>query len=473
MKRREFLSTILSAAAVGATGFSRRSGPRRPDVILISVDTLRPDCLGCYGYRRETSPAMDALASQGIRFAQTYAQSSWTLPSHMSLFTSQYSHVHAVQNDGVSLRDSAVTLAEVLSGAGYHTTAFVSWVYVAKKFGFDQGFAEFTELLPPEHLVDSSSRWSAKAEQVTDVVIRWLQSKPQRPFFLFVHYFDPHIDYEPPPPFDTMFDPDYSGEASGSFGWLERYIKGLHQVPNVIDPRDLEHVKALYDGEVRYTDTHLKRLFAAIEDTVGLDDSLLILTSDHGEEFNEHGSMEGHQWTLYDEVIRVPLVFRLPRDSRDSRLVESQVELIDVPATIVDYLELPAPPSFQGRSLARALTGKPPATGKRMAFAETRRFNMKQSLRGERYKLIHTDDTGINRRGVPIVPGYELYDLQQDPGEQKNIYDESLPLAKVLVAQLENMRRAQPGVADAGQEGPAVELSDEERERLRAMGYIQ
>ena len=473
MKRRQFLSTILSAAAAGALGISPRPRRRPINVVFISVDTLRADHLGCYGHLRDTSPNLDGLASQGVRFTNAFAQSSWTLPSHMSMFTSQYPHVHAVQNAGRSLRDSATTLAEVMAGAGYHTAAFVSWVYVAKKYGFGQGFNEFTELLPPAHLVDSSSRWSTKAEEVTDVVARWLRRGHDQPFFLFVHYFDPHINYQPPPPYDTMFDPGYTGSAKGTFQWLQRYIKGVHHQPNVIDPRDVEHVKALYDGEIRYTDTHLQRLFDAIDATVGLDQCLLILTSDHGEEFNEHGSMEGHQWTLYDEIIRVPLIFRLPGAVRAGAVVESPVELIDVPTTILDFLQVPRPPSFQGRTLRSLIQGDPLDDGKGIVFAETRRFNMKQSLRGERFKLIHTDDTGVNRRGVPVVAGYELFDLQQDPLEQNNIYDESLPIAKLLASRLSEQRRSMPGLPDQGRQGPEVQLSNDELERLRSLGYIQ
>ncbi len=471
--RRCLVEAVVTCATVsGAWGGPPRDNGPPPNVILVSIDTLRADHLGCYGYQRATSPNIDALAAGGVRFASAFAQSCWTLPSHMSLLTSQYPHVHAVQDEGVALRDSAITLAEVLSDGGYDTAAFVSWVFVAAQYGFDQGFAQFTELLPPAHLVDASTRWSVKADKVSDAAIAWLTREPGRPFFLFVHYFDPHIDYEPPPPFDTMFDPDYRGPASGSFLWLNQYIKGVQREPKVIDPRDLEHVTALYDGEIRYTDTHVQRLLEAIERAVGLDNCLVALTSDHGEEFNEHGSMEGHQWTLYDEVLRVPLIIRMPGGARAGTVVEPPVQLIDLAATILEVVKVPCPTSFQGRSLMDLILGLPPAAPFPAVYAETERYNLKQCVRGLRYKLIHTYDTIVNRRGIPIVAGYELYDLRADPREQRNIYDEILPVARLLASELRRRECCEVGDAGTTTASPLVRLSDQERERLRALGYV-
>ena len=476
MERREFLLTLLTAlASAGKVGAASGPGKKRPHVIFISIDTLRADHLGCYGYGRKTSPNIDSLAGQGVRFANAFAQSSWTLPSHMSMMTSQYPHVHAVENAKSSLNESAVTLAEILSEAGYRTAAFVSWIFVSQKYGFGQGFREFTELIPPERYIDSSTRFSFKAEEVTACVSRWLQQKHDQPVFLFVHYFDPHMNYEPPPPFDAAFDTDYQGEASGEFDWLRRYIKYVHAEADrqTISPRDLEHVKALYDGEIRYTDTHLKALLDAIDKSLGLDNCLLVLTSDHGEEFNEHGSMEGHQWTLYDEVLHVPLILRLPGGVHAGTVVQPVVQLIDPAPTILDVLGLPAAPSFQGRSLVGLVTGDYDPTENRLTFAENRRFNAKQSVRSSRYKLVHTDDIGVNARGVPVVPGYEMFDLEQDPAEQHNIYDGSHAAAIALAVHLHQWKASWPAGPAAGEPGPEVELSEEELERLRDIGYIQ
>lgn len=479
-------ATLLSALAFAATVVLTTTGacrkgdappaartdpPPRPHVVLISVDTLRADHLGCYGHSRDTSPRLDALAAQGVRFANAFSQASWTLPSHISMMTSQYPHVHGVEQGDQALPESAMTLAEVLSAVGYQTGAIISWVYLAEQYGFDQGFDRFKELLPPPHLVDSATTASFKAEQVTDHAIRWLERRHTKPFFLFVHYFDPHIDYEPPAPFDRMFDPDYQGEANGTFDWLYKFIKGVHHEPETIQPRDLQHVIALYDGEIRYTDTHLGRLFDAIDRTLGLDRTLIVFTSDHGEELNEHGSMEGHQWTLYEEVVRVPLIFRLPGGAGADRVVTTPVELIDLPTTILSLLNVAPPTLFQGHDRSRLLTAPAPVGEPAIVFGEIRRYNRKQYVRNARYKLIHTDDIGTNARGIPVTPGYELFDLLNDPGEQHNIYHPDLAVARLLKNVLD--RRRESTLPGPTQKPTQVKPTPAEINRLRSLGYAE
>jgi arylsulfatase A-like enzyme len=470
-------AAILSDAASGPRDSvsPRDSGGSRPapqpNVIFISVDTLRADHLGCYGYERDTSPQIDALAARGVRFANAFSQASWTLPSHISMMTSQYPHVHGVHDNGTALPPDATTLAGVLSERGYDTAAFVSWVYLGKTYGFDRGFDEFNELLPPEDKIDSETSSAYKAEQVTDAAIRWLERPHEEPFFLFLHYFDPHMNYEAPEPYRSMFDPEYAGAADGSFGWLKEYIKGCHRTPNQIDSRSLEHVKALYDGEIRYTDTHLGRLFDALDGLLRLDNCLIIFTSDHGEEFNEHGSLEGHQWTLYDEVIHVPLIVRLPGDERAGETVEGPVQLIDIATTILRLLEIPVPGAFQGRDLRPWIAGAAPTGEPLAAFGEIDRFNRKQYVRTERYKLIHTDDIGENKRGVPVEPGYELYDLLRDPAEQRDALEQHAAVAGELMWRLERHRRSHADAAPVSP-APGIPLSDTELSRLRSLGYV-
>lgn len=443
----------------------------RPNVVMISIDTLRADHLSCYGYTRPTTPHLDALAARGVRFANASAQASWTLPSHMSLMTSQYPHVHGVENDEQALAEEATTLPEVLAAHGYETAAFISWVYLGAQYGFAQGFDEYTELLPPEHLVDSETGAAYRAEEVTDHAIRWLNKPRTEPFFLFLHYFDPHISYEPPPPYDRLFDPAYEGAARGTFAWLKQYIKGLHHEPAQIDARDLAHITALYDGEIRYTDEHLGRLFDALERTVGLDECLLVVTSDHGEELFEHGSMEGHQWTLYEETVHVPLIFSLPGAPDPGRIVQTPVELIDVAATILNLLDIARPWSFQGRAHSALLAGDAPPDDVAFAFSEIDRFNRKQSIRDARYKLIHTDDIGNNRRGVPVKPGYELFDLERDPHEQVNIFHEEQLIALRLLKELEQRKCSAP-TRGPGPAPQAVQVSQSDMQRLRSLGYV-
>lgn len=484
MRRTKHLNTRLVASAALLAGLmpaisadSRAHAAEQPHVIFISIDTLRADHLGCYGYERETSPRIDAFAEESVRFEQAFSQASWTLPSHMSMMTSQYPHVHGVENDGMSLSRDATTLAMVLGDEGYHTAAFVSWVYLGKRFGFHKGFREFTELLPPADKVDSATTAAFKAAQVTDKAIAWLKKKEHRkPFFLFVHYFDPHINYDAPEPFKKMFDPDYDGpEGVGTFGWLRKYIKGVHEKPNKIEPRPLQHAIALYDGEIRYTDTHVGRLFDAIDGTVGLENCLIVLTSDHGEEFNEHGSMEGHQWTLYEEVVHVPLIIRAPDRAAAGAVVRRPVELIDIATTILAWLDIEAPPTFQGEDLKPWMDGRTERVADTLAYGEIDRFNKKQFLRTDRYKLIHTDDIGKNKRGVPVQAGYELYDIREDPTEQRNLFNDLPDVAGSLMWVLEQHRRSRPEAVSApSRRRPEreVKLSAHELERLRSLGYV-
>ena len=231
---RTFLAFLLLAAA-GCVGDEETLPPH---VILISIDTVRADHLGCYGYARDTSPNIDALAREGVTFSRAFAQASWTLPSHMSVMTSLYPPVHGVQEDDHALGDAAATLAQVLQTGRYETAGFVSWVYVGRSFGFARGFGEFHELIHRDRLRMASGGGAFRAEEITDRVITWLEKPHPEPLFLFVHYFDPHMDYVPPPPYDRQFDPDYSGPAQGTHAWLGRYIKYFPVPPATLPERD-------------------------------------------------------------------------------------------------------------------------------------------------------------------------------------------------------------------------------------------
>lgn len=454
-------------------GSAEREHPRkRPHVILISVDTLRADHLGCYGYARDTSPNIDRLAARSVRFENAFAQASWTLPSHMSIMTSQYPHVHGVEQQDQALPESALTLAEVLDNAGYLTAAMISWVFVGREYGFAQGFDEFVELVPPPEQVDSATSAAFRAEQVTDRAIEWLSRRQGEPFFLFLHYFDPHINYDAPEPYTTMFDPDYKGSARGDFDWISPYIKGLHHEPARVGMRDLKHLTARYDGEIRYTDHHIGRLIGALDQSVGLDNCLIVFTSDHGEELNEHGSLEGHQWTLYDEVVHVPLIIHPPGGLEGGAAVTTPAESIDIASTIAGWLGIAQPPSFQGDDFSGLLADPSLRIDAGFAFGEIRRFNRKQYIRSADFKLIHSDDIGLNARGVPVEPGYEMFDVRNDRRELVNIFRPSWPLAQRLVRELETRAASLPGKpSDGGKPARAAPTPDDQK-RLRSLGYI-
>ena len=489
------------------------AGP--PDILLISIDTLRPDHLGTYGYERDTSPVLDSLAARGATFENAFAQSSWTLPSHVSLMTSTYPAVHQVDTERRSLPESIPTLAESLQARGYETTGFVSWIYLAAKFGFARGFDRYDELVPSRELQDSSSKHSVRAAGIVDSVLSWAYGHseshdPMRergiredsamgdgesekgkdthrkgsassrpPFFLFVHFFDPHMDYDPPLADARSFDPAIESTEAGSYDALKPYIAGLSADVPPIPEKVIGHAIDLYDAEIRYTDRELGRLLDGLRRLGLLDHAVIVVTSDHGEEFGEHGSMEGHQWTLYDEVLHVPLLVAAPgldQGIRISRIVES----IDIAPTLLRWAGIEAPPSYQGRPLQELLTGTPgaradgrsllpPVEWEERAFAELGRFVIRASLRTPDHKLIYTKDThGKSRLGVPIEPGFELFDLHADPLEHDNLYADDSPVARQLTDRLRAWaahRGALPSIVEP-------QLTAEERERLRSVGYI-
>ncbi len=448
----------------------------RPNLVLISIDTLRPDHLSCYGYERETSPFIDSLAERGLRMENAFAQASWTLPSHMSLFTSTYPQSHQVENEDRQLPPDVPTLTEVLAEQGYQSTGFITWVYLSARFGFGRGFDRYEELLPPDKTQDPTTQWSA-GSVVDEVIETWSPPEGEESFFLFLHFFDPHMSYVPPASQARTFGVDDASSDFGRYEHLKTWIRGLR--PNVPPPPAaiVDTTIALYDAEIRYTDGELRRLFQHLEAVGALANTLIVLTSDHGEEFGEHGSLEGHQWTLYDEVLRVPLIFVWP-DGAAGKTAFAQpafaqtgvrdelVQTLDIAPTILDVLGLDRPETFSGRSL-RALM-EDPARWEERTFAQIRRFNAKWSVRTPSHKLIFTADTGTNRFGVPVQSGYEFFDLENDPNERKNLFDETAPVAAELQGRLErwSARRGELRRVDN------PNLTPEELEQLRSVGYI-
>ena len=347
----------LAALALLVAGGCGGSG-ERPNVVLISIDSLRADHLGCYGYARDTSPGVDRIASEGARFEQHIASSTWTLPSHAALFTSLPDSLHGCTDTDRVLAPEAVTLAERFRAAGYETAGFFSGPYLHPAFGFGQGFDRYEDCTsyaaltaggPPASWANRPDLNEAAHRDVTgprvlEAVRRWFGARSRKPFFLFVHLWDVHFDYNPPPPFDKKYDADYRGKISG---------RGFLSDPRIkpgMNPRDLEHLIALYDGEIAWTDTIVAGLREMLEKGGDLDRTVLAITADHGTEFFEHGS-KAHRQTLYDEVIHVPFVLRFPPRVPARTSIAVQTRSIDVGPTLLELAGLPPPADVMGRSL--------------------------------------------------------------------------------------------------------------------------
>ncbi len=447
-----------------------------PNIVLISVDSLRPDHLGCYGYARQTSPRMDQLAAEGAVFENAISSTSWTLPAHCALFTGLADSVHGCQEMNQRLADDRLTLATRLQAIGYTTAGFFSGPALHPVFGLSQGFERYVDctsfaalslkVLDAGQSLDGGVVEAASSADITNPrvyenVRTWLQENPRRPFFLFIHLWDVHFDYIPLPPYDRMFDPDYTGTVTG-----ENYA--IDPAFNASLPkRDLEHIVALYDGEIAWTDEHVGKILDEL-DTRGLrDNTIVMLVADHGEEFFEHGG-KTHRQTLYDEVLRIPLLVRLPGRIAAGQRFRQQVRIIDLLPTLLELAGAPPPTDVMGWSLAGSLRGRGPDTrDDQSALAVSELFSAGRALRSYRRldrKLIRDERT----------KGVQLYDLSADPAERSPVTGNESPLARLLagdeqrgLAWLAEFCKAFP------REATAPTLPENVRKQLESLGYLQ
>jgi arylsulfatase A-like enzyme len=326
-----------------------------PNIIMITVDTLRPDHLPAYGYTRTTSPNLDAyVTNQGAVFTSATSPAPWTCPANGGMLTGHNAGRLGVSWRNVYLRQSVYTLAEYLHDAGYVTGGFVTNSCVSANYGYAQGFDYFDDSLITRPHSDTL------AAVVTDLAITWTQSySSSQPLFLWVYYMDPHTWYNPPPPYDVLWDSTYTGTVTP-----EVYDDGYGVITGqlVLTPRDLQHVLALYDGEISYTDEQLGRLMGYLDSRHILDNALVIVTADHGEMFGEHGKWV-HGNSQYEELLRVPLLMRYTGVITPGLVITTPVQSMDLMPTVLDYLGIPisSTTALQALSLRPLLEGPPPA----------------------------------------------------------------------------------------------------------------
>ncbi|MEQ8766968.1 MAG: sulfatase [Planctomycetota bacterium] len=457
----------------------RHAAPRArpnetPNVLVILVDTLRADHLGCYGYPRPTSPTLDRLAARGIRFERCLAQSSWTLPSVASLMTGLHPPAHGVVDaaSGLQIARGVETMAERLSAAGFTTAAFSANFLVGPAGGFDRGFERF-EALP-----------FASAESLNRSVRAWLDEVGSHPFFGYVHYYDPHLPYAAPAPKTRRFVP----EEEQALGRLDEVIERFHQVAQeaalfadrltirdeveghlqvgegeiVISRWLRDRLIDLYDAEIRYWDDQLAELLEGLAARGLMDRTWLIITSDHGEAFGEHGYL-AHGQTLYDELVRVPLIIVPPRSQ--SGFVETQaVEMTDIAPTVLSLLGRTVPETWRARPLK---VDSPERGARRPAFSFVSARVREPGEAGPSYhELTATSDA--RWKAIEHEEGrLELYDVASDPGELEDVAKSEAKRAEERRAALERWRAATPRPASAsGLLDPAVQRA------LQMMGYV-
>lgn len=446
--RRQFLygSTAAVLAAAAKTLLRASSVPpsrtasaqsattsAMPNVIFVVAEAMRADHLSSYGYERPTTPNLDAfLAAEGVRFDQASAASSWTYPSNGAMFTGRmpsriridWSDLHATIPEGETM------LAEYLRNAGYYTAGFITNFYLGANFGFSQGFDVYEKL-----------RGSEKAEDLNRLTMNWLETQwatqnRTQPLFLFIYYYDPHTWYDPPPPYNTLYDSNYTGSLTPDVYEHGQAVVSGDIVPT---PRDVEHLKALYDGEITYLDDNFGQMMDYLDGLGLLDNSLIVVTSDHGQMFGEHGKWV-HRNSLYEEVLRVPLLLRYDDVIARGHVVAEPVSHTDLLPTILDLIGLPVPGGLDGITLRVQAQGQP-GNPNRPIYAE---MESEPDLDSLGHWIAPPTDLRSVRQGnwkyihhVGNQAGGELYELQPaSVYEQDDVIEERPETAEILLDQL-------------------------------------
>jgi len=430
-----FLALVgISGPLAGLQSTAAKTAPKRPNLFLISIDTLRADHLGSYGSQKVRTPNIDRLASEGARFRTVVSEVPLTLPAHTTMLTGLYPFAHGVRDNlGYVLAQRHQTLAEVLKANGYSTGAFVGAFVLDSKWGLDQGFDRYDDNLRPDPgagaQTDGAGVTSAVERpggRVADAAIEWLKGQPAKPIFAWIHLFDPHDPYLPPEPFRTQYASD------------------------------------LYSGEVAYSDSVVGRILDELKKSNLYDDSLVIVVGDHGEGLGEHGEST-HGFFLYEATLRIPLIVKLPSGlgGTPGSAFDGLVQLVDVAPTVLQAAGISIPSGFQGQGLLSTVLSNR-SLSSRTAYSETFYpnefdWNELKSWRTRDYKYI-------------LAPKSELYDLNKDASEEQNLITTQSTLAAQFRSQLEafEARFLDPKSVQDAQSG----MSPEDIEKLRSLGYV-
>ena len=405
---------------------------RRPNILVYLVDTLRQDRLGCYGYSRPTSPNIDVFATQATLFENGVGQSSWTRASMASLFTGVWPPTHGTTGWKHQLPQAFETLAEKIDAVGYQTAAFVGNPQITVRYGFGQGFDKFVR-----DIKKPSADYNRMASD-------WLDGLTgDDPWFIYIHTMDPHAPYRPPEPYMSEFAPNDAQMPT----WEPRWKWPLEVLPFFSDR---------YDGEIAQNDASFGELMGILGSRGLYDDTLIVFTSDHGEEFKEHGRWR-HGENLHAESLNVPIIVRFPGQSKGER-VAAAVQHIDLMPTILDYLGLEIPEAVQGRSLI----GRPGLEGEIYSHLFLSGFPLYHSVVDGEWKLIRR----IDENGTQT---YQLYNWLEDAGETRDLVAEKPERTAALARLLEDRLAAEEEIAAAEE----IPLTEELQEELEALGYLQ
>lgn len=430
----------------------RKDGPL---VLILVLDTLRADYLSQYGFEGEVSPGLERLAATSTRFANAYSPAPWTLPATTSILTGDHPLRHGIRHSGDVIPDESVTLAERLRGEGWATAGWSYNVNIAPSQGHHQGFDEFTsntgKVLAYPH-----------AGRMTSAVDAWLKERPAVPAMIFLQPMNCHGPYKVPKGRRSTL---LGREPSQHFVYYDRIMrsimrKGDLDARDAVGPKYLTSLTEQYTTAIRYETDEIGKLLAGLERAGRYDDALIVLTSDHGEELYDHGGFS-HGYTLYEELLRVPLFIKLP-GQKEARVVEEVVSTVDVTPTVLDALGLPVPP-MDGRSLRGAASGEPITSADQVFDVHWAKRTIAQGLLRDGWKLtdITSDYQGVRNERL-------LVNLVEDPKENHNLahtqperLEEMLAALRQAVGELE------------GKVTPKNVLSEMDRDQLEALGYLE
>ena len=446
MKRIYCFSILILMVFTALSSCSKKSQPS--NVIFIVVDTLRADHLGCYGYSRNTSPNIDALSRHSLVFKNAVSQAPWTTASVASMFTSLYPFELGIKERPVVLQDSVYTLPELFKENGYRTKGIISHLLVSRKLGFHQGFEEYDEENSRGHMHISSP-------SITDKAISFLEKHGKEKFFLFLHYFDPHYNYVMHEAYD--YYPGYDGPL-----YSRMRIKELRARIPSLNSDDVEYIKAAYDSEIRFTDEHIGRLFDKLREWNLYEDTMIIFTADHGEEFLEKTNRIGHSTQVFQETIHVPLIIKLPKQD-NKRTIQSYTGLINLMPTIADYLGIPLKCSY--KISGESLNLRKKNIARTTVFSETYVESHSRAVFQKGWKLIE----------FPEEKKLNLYHLISDPGESSNVANAGKDNQNMTRHLLNLIRKWEQEMLVNARHRETIQpkFTEEEIERLKALGYIK
>lgn len=418
---------ILLVLLLVLPGLGPAQTAAKTSVILITVDTLRTDRLPAYGYDKGKTPTIDALAREGVTFENAYAQTPITLPSHASIFTATYPMYHKVQDVVGRLREGVPTVASVLKGAGYSTAGFVGATVLSSRWNLNRGFDTYDDNFNIQEGLRQIDfdRMERSADEVVERAQTWLAGVGKRPFFLWVHLYDPHDPYTPPAPFGVEF----------------------RERP--------------YDGEIAYVDSALAKLVASLKSQGVYDKSLLVFMADHGESLGEHKELH-HGFFIYESSMRIPLIFKLPDGRFAGQRVANTVRSIDIAPTILQSVDVRPPPSFQGESLQAMIAGKRAGLDLPI-YLETH------------YPKVHFNWSPLfgyvsGRFKYVEAPDAEFYDLDKDPSELSNAIASNQAMAGKLKAELGSLQARYTALVKDSEK--QTQVDPETLARLKSLGYV-